>query len=192
MATKVTDATSEPFDAAEAKVHLRETLVSTSNDAYITALIKVARQAAEERTGRTLLETTWRLNLDCFPRLNAAIVLEHPPAISVTSVKYVDTAGVQQTLDASAYQVAIARDPGRIVPAYGTVWPSTRWQPEAVEVIYKAGYANADKIPEGIIHWMKLAVAEMYSNRSRSGERPAVPHGFAEELLSFGNTAWSV
>lgn len=188
MAIKVTDATTEPFDVAAAKPHLRETLVNTSNDAYIGTLIKVARQTAEERSGRTMLETTWRLSFDCFPRV---IALEHPPIISVESVKYVDSAGAWQTLDPSLYQVAIAREPGRIVPAYGAVWPPTRPQAEAVEVIYKAGYANTDAIPQGIVHWMKLAVAEMYENRSRSSDRPVVPQGFAEQLLDCGNTVWS-
>lgn len=186
MAILVTDS-AEPFDAAEAKIHLRETLVSTSNDAYITSLIKIARKLAQARTGRTLLETTWKLVLPAFP---CVIVLEHPPIISVESVTYVDTAGTTQTLAPSLYQAAIAREPGRIVPAYGTTWPSTRCQPEAVTVTYKAGYANAAAIPPGIVHWMKLAVADMYENRGRSGE-PTVARDFAEQLLDDGNTIWS-
>lgn len=189
MATKVTDATEEPFDVDEAKVHLRETLVNAANDEYIAWLIQVARQTAEERTGRTLLESTWRLNYDAFPRV---IELEHPPVIRVISIKYFDDAGVQQTLAPDQYQVAIAREPGRIVPAYGLSWPVTRWQPDAVEALYQAGYATADLIPKGILHWMKLALTEMYSTRARSGDKPTVPHGFAEQLLDVGNTIWRV
>jgi uncharacterized phiE125 gp8 family phage protein len=188
MAIKVTDAITEPFAAAAAKVHLRETLASVDNDAYIDALIKRARQTAEARTGRTLLATTWKLLFDHgFPH---AIVLEHGPILSVTSVKYIDNDGVQQTLAPSAYQAAVARMPARIVPAYGTLWPVTRCQPEAVEVIYTAGYADADAIPQGIIHWMFLAVTWMYENRSLAGEAPDVPRGFADQLLGDGNTAW--
>ena len=55
---KITDATVEPLTLQEAKIHLNETLADAGNDAYISALITVARQAAEDRLGRTLIQTT--------------------------------------------------------------------------------------------------------------------------------------
>ena len=189
MATRVTDSADEVITAADAKAHLREDLVSVSNDAYIDTLIRTARHAAEARTGRTLLPVTWRLTFDAFPSI---IRLEHPPVTAVTTLKYYDSDGVQQTMDADDYQVALGTEPGRIVPAYGTSWPATRWRPDAVEVVFVAGYANAAAVPLPIVHWMKLAIGEMYANRSRSNERPVVPQNFAEHLLDMGHTVWSV
>jgi len=188
--TKITDATTEPFDAAAVKVHLHETLVDTANDALITRLIKVARTAAEERTERTLLATTWQLNFDTFP---AVITLERPPIVSVAWIKYIDAAGTLQTLDPALYQVDIAKQPGRISPVYGQYWPQTRpCTFGAVTVRYTAGYADAASVPETVRQWILLAVSEMYELRNRSAERPTVPHDFADYLLTGGNTVWSV
>lgn len=186
--TKVADS-AEPFTVADAKTHLRETLVDATNDAYITGLITVVRQAAEERLERSLLETVWKLTLDAFP---AVIVLERPPIQSVEWVKYVDSDGELQTLATTEYQVDIAKEPGRVMPAYGKLWPVTRPQLGAVTVQFKAGYASAAAIPTPIIQWMKLALWELYDHRSRSSERPALPNGFADQLLSMGQTVWSV
>jgi uncharacterized phiE125 gp8 family phage protein len=185
--TKVTDAASEPLTLADAKTHLRETLSDATNDAYITSLIKIARQAAEDRSAQTLLQTTWLRTLDAFPCL---IELERPPFISIDWIKYVDSAGALQTLASSEYQVDLSGTRARIAPAYGKSWP-TRSQLAAVTVQYKSGYAAAGNIPTPIVHWIKLAIADMYNRRERSAEQPAVPQGFAEELLAMGNTVWS-
>lgn len=189
--TKVTDATVEPLTTAEAKTHLRETLVDAANDAYIALLVKVCRTAAEDASQRTLITTTWLLTLDAFPcgvaRYGqvtdpAAIQLAKPPVIAVTWVKYRDVNGVLQTLASSAYQLDVAT--GQVTPATGTSWPSTWSQPGGVQVQYTAGYgADASFVPAPIVHWIKLALTDLYENRSRSAERPAVPQDFADGLI---------
>ena len=53
MNTRTTTApTVEPLTLAETKVHLREDLTDAGNDALITSLIAVARQACEHRVQR--------------------------------------------------------------------------------------------------------------------------------------------
>ena len=56
------------------------------------------------------------------------------PAASVTSLKYFDADGVQQTLSSGAYALDSADDygPAYVVPAYASSWPSTRDQVNAV------------------------------------------------------------
>jgi uncharacterized phiE125 gp8 family phage protein len=179
--TKVTDATVEPLTLAQAKAHLREDLVDTDNDSYITSLITVARTAAENRLQRTLLQTTWLLTQDGF---DAALKLQMPRIISVEWLKYVDADGVLRTLDAAGYLVDTASEPGRVVPAYGTSWPATRCQPGAVTVQYKAGYGTAAAaVPGPIVSWIKLALTDLYERRGRSAEKPALPQDFADGLL---------
>lgn len=186
---KVTDATVEPLTLADAKAHLRETLMDANNDAYITALIKVARTEAENRLQRTLLETTWLLTLDCFP---SVIALSRPPLASVDWVKYLDAAGVLQTLSPSAYAARTTETPGQIVRAYGASWPTTQAQPGAVQVQYKAGYGTtADKVPVPIVQWIKLALTDLYENRGRSSDRPLLAQDFADGLLA-EYRLWSV
>ncbi|RYF02368.1 MAG: hypothetical protein EOO32_00155 [Comamonadaceae bacterium] len=179
---KITDATAEPFALAEAKTHLRVTLVDPQNDAHIEGLITVARQAAEDRMQRTLLSTTWQLSLQAFPR--GAVTLLKPRIQSVENIHYLDVEGVQQTLPANAYVLDTASEAGQLAPTPGSAWPATRPQPGAVRITYVAGYASADEIPKPIVQWIKLALTDLYVSRSRSSERPALPQDFADGLLA--------
>lgn len=189
---KITDATVEPLTLAEAKAHLRETQTETHNDLLITALIKVAREAAEARLQRTLLTTTWQRTLDRFPACGGHVELHMPRVISVTQVKYVAPDGATPTLDPAAYELEPTAEPGLLLPAHGTSWPATRVRPGAVQIQYTAGYgATADKIPAPIVQWIKLALTDLYENRARSAERPALPQEFADGLLDTYKI-WSV
>lgn len=165
----------EPITLAEAKLHLRVDV--TDSDAYITTLIKVARNACEERLERAIPSSGWTLTLDKFP---TAIKLEYPPVISVASVSYIDTAGVVQTLASSEYIVDIISEPGYIVPAVDKSWPDTQDRINAVIVVYTAGYAT---VPTPLTQWMLLAIGDMFANRERSAERPIVLQGFADSLI---------
>lgn len=177
----VTPATTPLLTTAQAKQHLREDLVDEDNDAYIDELVATTTRAAEDRTGRSLLLTTWRLTLDGWPR---AIHLPRGRIDSVTSVAYVDTAGTKRTLDSSAYQGALDAVPGIVTPAWGTCWPTARCQPAAIEVVFVAGYGtDPEDVPRPIVHWVKLALTDLYQRRSRSNDKPVVPQDFAEGLL---------
>jgi uncharacterized phiE125 gp8 family phage protein len=175
----ITAPTAEPLTPAEAKTHLRVT--GSDDDAYITALIVAARQAAEHITGRALMPQTWELALDEF---EDQIMLPKPPLTSITSVKYVDADGVLQTMDPAGYQLDDHAVPARLVPAYGTSWPSTRTQPNAVLVRFACGYANAAAVPQEIKSWMLLRIGMLYENREAMIVGVSIaelPHG--ERLL---------
>jgi len=161
MAYKVITApVSEPLTLAEAKAHLRA-VETDDEDAYITALIVAARQGAE-RFGRSLMPQTLELALDAF---TPVIKLPRPPLISITSVKYLDESGVLQTMDADDYLLNTHDEPAQLQPAYGTSWPATRSQSNAVLIRYQAGYANAASVPQEIKAWMLLRIGSLYENR---------------------------
>ena len=177
---RTTDASTEPVTTAEAKFHLRETLSDASNDAYIATLITAARHACEESIQRSLITTTWTLTLDSFPD---AIRLPYPQILSVTSVSYIDEAGDSQTLDPQDYIVDTNSEPGWIVPAVETTWPTTQDRINAVTVVYTAGYgSSASNVPQAIKHWIKLAIGDMYERRELSAT-PSVPQDFARYLI---------
>jgi uncharacterized phiE125 gp8 family phage protein len=177
--TKITDATVEPVTVDDVKAQLR--IDSTAEDAYLAALITVARTAAEDRLQRTLLATTWRLLIDAFPD---AIRLPMPRVQSVASVQYVDPDGALQTLAPALYSVDSASEPGWIVPAWDQDWPETRAQINAVSVVYTAGYgSDRSLVPAPVRQWILLAVGEMYRARERGAEKPMVPHQFVDGLL---------
>lgn len=175
------DAASEPVTLAEAKRHLRETLVDTDNDTDISAAIKAARLMCEERLQRTLITSTWVLTLDAFPD---AIKVPMPRLIAVSQLQYLDTAGASQVLDPADYLVDIKSEPGYIVPGVNLAWPTTQDRINAVTVTYTAGYgAAASDVPADLKHWIKMALTDLYEMRPRSSDKPVVPQDFCEHLL---------
>ena len=163
MALKLITAPSTyPVTLAEAKLHCRVDIAD--DDTLITALITAATEMAEQKTGRAIMTQTLELTLDAFPD---AFELTRVPVQSVTSVKYYDTTGAQQTLSNTLYALDAADDFGfaYISPVYAGVWPDTRDQINAVAVRYVAGYADAASVPQSIKNWILLMVSTMYENR---------------------------
>lgn len=170
----------EPVTLAEANLHLR--ISGAAEDALITALITAARQHAEHITERAFVTQTWELALDAFPA--AEIRLPKPALLSIVSVKYDDTAAVEQTLAGSAYTADVHAQPGWLLPAVGATWPGTLDAANAVRIRYTAGYgpAAAD-VPAGIKAWMLLRIGALYRNREELADgRLAVPP-FVDRLL---------
>lgn len=158
---KITDAIVEPVSLGKAKAHLR--VDGSDEDALILALVTAARTAAEGILQRALCMTTWELTQPAFA---APIILQMPPILAVASVKYIDEAGVEQTLAADQYRTDIDSAPGQIVPALGVTWPAVADLPNAVRVRYTAGYAS---VPAPIVQWILLHVGHYYRNREAAG-----------------------
>lgn len=174
---RTTEPATEPVGLAEAKLHLRED--QDAEDAAITRLITVARMACEDRLQRTLINTAWEWTLDAFGDLGAVPM---PPLVSITSIRYFDDAGALQSMDSSAYRVDAAGEPGRVEPV--NQWPTAQARLNAVTVAYQAGYGTyAADVPAPIRQWILLAIGDMYANRSRSSDRPAVAQDFSDSLL---------
>jgi len=158
--TQTVPPSGEPVSREEAKTALR--VDGSHEDAYIDALIVSARTYAEIATARQLMTATWQLKLDAFPA--AVIELPRPPLQAVNWIKYIDAAGVEQTLASGRYLVDTHGEPGRITPAYGRSWPVCRKQLDAVEINYVAGYGGSHQVPQTIKtaieqlagHWFKL------------------------------------
>lgn len=155
----------EPIDEAEAERHLR--IDGYESDADIDVWIQAAREWAENFTGRAFLPQAWDLKLDAFPC--GAITLPKPPVTGVTSITYIDTAGASQTLASDRYTTDLPTgplaQPGRVVPAYGYSWPSTRAVPNAVTVRFTCGYASADDVPAAIKQAIKVRLGTIYEHR---------------------------
>lgn len=162
--TTVTPPASEPVTLAEAMAQVR--VVDESEQDQVEDLIQTAREMAERYVARALVKRTLKLTLDAFPSGSGSIRLPMPPLVSVSSVKYTDTEGVEQTLSSSLYQVDTASEPARIVPAYGQVWPSTRDELNAVRVEYVAGYGDdATEIPWRFKQAVLLILGDLYEHR---------------------------
>ena len=177
----VTAPVDEPVSLAEARLHLR--VDGTAEDTHISDCIAAARRWCESQCRRAFVTQTWRYWLDGFPNGAActtafidptrayayddprAILLPINPVASITNVKYVDTAGVLQTLVADTdYEADLVDDPARVLPAYGKDWPAARTKVNAVQVQFVAGVAAASVDPrakQGVL----FLVGHFFENR---------------------------
>lgn len=193
ISTLIEDAAVEPLDLPGLWLHLRrvEDEETTPEDPLLEEYLHAARVDVEERCGIALIEQTREVAFDRFPCWTAenarrALMIPRPPLRAVTWIHYVDLDGVTQTLDSAVYLVDTRSYPGRIVPAYGMTWPSTRDEPNAVIVRYTAGFGTTpDEVPAPIRDALRLEVANRYEHREDVlvGESP-VSMGAIQQLLA--------
>jgi uncharacterized phiE125 gp8 family phage protein len=166
--TLVTPPSGEVLSLDEAKHQCQLELTDDAHDAFLIGAIAAAVDAAEDRTGLQFLPATWMRTLDRWP-CERWIELPRPPLISVTSITYVDLAGVTQTFAASNYVVdapagrTVRR--GRVGLKSGVVYPSAQAELNAIRVTYLAGYANADQVPARLKQGMKMLIGHWFANR---------------------------
>lgn len=160
MALKLINApTEQPVSLDEARTQCR--VDGTDSDVLLGVLIKAARQLAESKTNRGFAPAEWELSLDAFP---SAIVLPVSPVTAIASVKYLDTAGVEQTLPGTAYVADLNSIPARIAPAANASWPATADRTGAVRIRFNAGHAVNDDYIAAAKLWMLMAISTWFSN----------------------------
>jgi uncharacterized phiE125 gp8 family phage protein len=165
----------------EAKQNLGFRIAATDDDARIRAWIEGITAHAEHYTGRAVINQTWRVTLDRFPD---AIQLAMPPLVSVTSLKYLDAEGVEQTLDPQDYLIDAVSEPGYAVPAPGKTWPSTADQINAVKVEYVAGYGtDSTATPAAIRLYILAKLAEQFDPATRTISKESVGASYLDRLL---------
>jgi uncharacterized phiE125 gp8 family phage protein len=94
-------------------------------------------------------------------------MLPKPPLQSVTTLNYIDSAGSEQTWNSSNYTVRTKSEPGEVFPAFSVSWPEIRNEPEAVRIVYAAGYgATNASVPLAMRVAMLMLIQHWYENRS--------------------------
>lgn len=153
---RLLDAESESLSITDVKNQLR--LTSSDDDDSLRLFIAAIRHQTETYLGQTLVTTTWQYKLDSF---DSEICLPMGPVQSISSIQYVDTDGVTQTLAADQYQSDIER----VKPSYGNSWPSTRDQYSAVTIEYVSGKTHAGNVQADIKLAMLLWIGACDINR---------------------------
>lgn len=114
------------------------------------------------------------------------IIIPLPPLQSVTSVKYIDTDGSEQTLDPVTYVVEKGT-PSHIVLATGKTWPAVSTQPGSVVIRFVAGYGSlGSDVPENVRSAICLQASHL---RSLSAQNLFLNH---EEIPGVLNRGWTV
>ena len=161
--------TTEPIDVATVKKQCRMDGINDDDSFIAEVLIPGVRDRAELATQRALPTQTWDAKFDEFPWVDY-IELPKPPLVSVTSVKYIDTNGVEQTWVSSNYSVDAPSGPrcarGRVLLGYGKTWPATRLQANAVTIRFICGYGDdMTDMPPLLVQGMLIDAATVYENR---------------------------
>lgn len=156
----------EPITLTEVKAQLG--ITDTVMDTIITRRIIEARQWAEDYMQRAIITQTQEIRLDEFP-YSGKIVLPFPNLLSIVSIKYIDSNGVETTLASNTYEVDTHSYKGSVRPIYGTEWPTARDEGNAVRVQYTCGYgATTASVPELVREALILLVGHWVNNQPQS------------------------
>jgi uncharacterized phiE125 gp8 family phage protein len=159
---QLTYPTSTLISLAEAKLQLRVT--GTEEDMLIDRCIKSATNFIEKQTGQTLQNVTFCAYLDtCEVQAFGTIEIWKYPITEITSIKYLNSSGVETTLDPSSYSTDITDTPARIF--FNTV-PVTQINVlNTYRVYFSAGFTNSDEIDQTLLDWVRKFTADNFNMR---------------------------
>lgn len=161
MSHKVITAVTSPIiPLATLRSHLRLDLLGEathSDDALIEAYLSAAREHAEHYTQRSVGQQTVEFALDEFPTAGIELPLG---AASIVSIKYTDTALIEQTVNSTEYALDDYSFKHWAIPV--TVWPT----PAAVANAVKVRYTTPSTIPAAVQSALLLLVGHFYENRT--------------------------
>lgn len=143
----------EPVSLVEARRHVRAVDFDDDNQ-YLKDLIKAARDHIEGSCSARFAAHTLQAECDNWCDLARFPAL---PLSGVTSITYVDSAGVEQTLADTVYQ----RKGDGISLKFGQSWPGKRDR-STITVVFEAGF---DQCPPAVKHAMLLWIGDAYRTR---------------------------
>lgn len=127
----------EPVTLLEAKAHLR--VSHASEDELISGLTRAARDEVEKATGVALIDQSWRLALDRWPRHAVAMLPRHPVK-AVLSVTVFGADGEATLLDPDTYTLDSLSRPARL---HFEATPAPARIMNGIEIDFTAGFGEA-------------------------------------------------
>jgi uncharacterized phiE125 gp8 family phage protein len=153
-------ATTAPVSLDEAKLHLR--VDASDEDPLIEVLIDAAQAYVEKFTGLYLAEQT--IKLRAWSLDERTFILPAGPVSAVTSITYLDSASVQQTVSTDLYVSALYGLSPYVSLVSAASWPAHLCQLASVTVTVTAGFADGE-CPAPIRQAILLYVGDLYANR---------------------------
>ncbi len=171
----------EVISPADVRAHCRINI--TAEDSLIQRQITGVRRMVEQNYNLALISQTWVMQFDKFPKY---VELYKWPVSLITSVKYLDSSNVLQTVDPLTYTSDLKAKPAVIYPLDS--WPAadfTFYRIDRVQVEFKAGYGdNASDVPENVRQYLLIKVADAYENRESYTAESREKVDFIDGLIS--------
>jgi uncharacterized phiE125 gp8 family phage protein len=167
----------EPITLAEIKAYLRVDEDDPAQDDLISGLIKAARLTIEAASRRILIEQSWRVVLDRWPR-DGVVLLPLTPLIAVDAIRIADAAGATTELPDNAFEADALSDPPRILVADA---PEPGKPRNGISVELRAGFGTtAEAVPATLKLAIRILVAHWFENRGDvTGEQILPPEALA-------------
>lgn len=168
---RLTAPATEPVTLTEAKAHL---LVDhTNDDAYITALISVARDAAEKYCNRYFADATAALLFDDLPATSdAPLRLPVPDVQSVDAVAYIDEDNATQAITGTTYDAE-----------FQYLWPADAWPTANTQGVRVQVSVGAPVEIVAVKHAILIYITDLYEHRASTVLGVSVGTTRAAEML---------
>lgn len=150
-----------PMSLASFKDHAR--VIGTAEDTIIGSYLRAAATLIEGFTNRAFLVQTYHQSMRWFG--GREIILRRSPAATITSIKYNDANGAQQTFDLTKVSLCAASEPSVVRLKQGEGWPDTDLSSGNVQITYTAGYASEATIPDGLKQCLRFLALHFYENK---------------------------
>jgi uncharacterized phiE125 gp8 family phage protein len=190
MLTKTSNPAQSAVPLETAKLHAR--VDQDYEDSVLAVYLASAIDECARYSGLAINQQDYRLTLDCLP---ACIDIPIKPVVAVTSVKYLDEDGAEQTIAAENYVVAKTSQGARITFIDDYTRPTTASRPACVFVDLEAGFDADDgssgiedpelKLPACVEQAILVTFGHYYANRETvtQGKTPVAVPRSAEWLL---------
>lgn len=188
--TRTVGPTSEPLSLDEAVRHLQ--LAVGNDNSYITSLIQVARDVAENATGRALMTSTWIAACRAWP-CNSLLALTVSPVSAIESIKYyADGETSLTTFDSANYSLATTVSPAVVIFGEDFDAPDLADRPDAVQVTFTAGASTTAAIPPSMKHAVRLLLRHYYDHPEAVNDTKGaeLPYGIKHLLDSNRVAGW--
>lgn len=175
----------EPVTVDEAKTHLR--VDGTHEDVLVSSLILTSRLHIETALSLALIDQSWTLCLDRWPR-GSEVEVPMSPLKAVTSVRVKSAAGDWVTLPSTNYLVDLISKPPRLF-WNGTTRPDPGVPACGIEITFEAGFgATSAHVPAPIRHALLLLIAHWYEHREAievGSEATRIPKSVSDLIAPF-------
>ncbi|GLU28767.1 MULTISPECIES: head-tail connector protein [Brucella/Ochrobactrum group] len=156
----VTPPALEPVTIADARAFLR--ISTDSEDDVLRRIIKTARELVEAETGLALVDQTWRLRVDRWPRSGRLAIFKYPVK-AVTAVVAYRPDGSAISMEPEEFMLQHGRRPQRV---YMAQYPDAQTFC-GLEVDFIAGFGETGvEVPDALKQAILTLTAHLYENRA--------------------------